>query len=38
MVYVRGLFKWLLITCRKYFEIRKLRNEFAKLANEIKVE
>jgi len=27
-----------LITCRKYFEIRKLRNEFAKLANEIKVE
>lgn len=38
MVYVRGLLKWLLITCRKYFEIRKLRNEFAKLANEIKVE
>lgn len=38
MVYVRGLLKWLLIACRKYFEIRKLQNEFAKLAKEIKVE
>ena len=38
MVFIRGLIKWVFITCQKYFEIRKLRNKFANLAKEIKVE